>query len=105
MMYPILCKVQYESLHKVFSKKELWKQIGFSVFINWIIAPFLMVSPSPSALTLIMYQLALSWAFLPDKSALRSGLILVGLGRCIAMVCYSSLLLTEAPPSRILTRI
>ncbi|KAL7924461.1 membrane protein [Trichoderma austrokoningii] len=72
MMYPILCKVQYESLHKVFSKKELWKQIGFSVFINWIIAPFLMLS--------------LSWAFLPDKSALRSGLILVGLGRCIAMV-------------------
>ncbi|KAL6799925.1 sodium bile acid symporter family domain-containing protein [Trichoderma sp. SZMC 28012] len=72
MMYPILCKVQYESLHKLLNKKELWKQIGFSVFVNWIIAPFLM--------------LALSWAFLPDKSHLRTGLILVGLGRCIAMV-------------------
>lgn len=72
MMYPILCKVQYESLHKLLNKKELWKQIGFSVFVNWIIAPFLM--------------LALSWAFLPDKSHLRNGLILVGLGRCIAMV-------------------
>lgn len=43
-MYPILCKVQYESLHKLLNKKELWKQIGFSVFVNWIIAPFLMVS-------------------------------------------------------------
>lgn len=72
MMYPILCKVQYESLHKLLNKKELWKQIGFSVFVNWIIAPFLMF--------------ALSWAFLPDKSHLRNGLILVGLGRCIAMV-------------------
>lgn len=51
MMYPILCKVQYESLHKAFSKKELWKQIGFSVFINWIIAPFLMVSFCSSAFT------------------------------------------------------
>ncbi|KAL7911723.1 sodium bile acid symporter family domain-containing protein [Trichoderma velutinum] len=72
MMYPILCKVQYESLHKLLNKKELWKQIGFSIVVNWIIAPFLM--------------LGLSWAFLPDKSHLRIGLILVGLGRCIAMV-------------------
>ncbi|KAL6818304.1 sodium bile acid symporter family domain-containing protein [Trichoderma sp. SZMC 28013] len=72
MMYPILCKVRYESLHTLLNKRELWKQIGFSVFVNWIIAPFLM--------------LALSWAFLPDKSHLRTGLILVGLGRCIAMV-------------------
>ncbi|KAI2783558.1 arsenical-resistance protein ACR3 [Daldinia loculata] len=72
MMYPILCKVRYETLHEIFSHRGVWKQIGFSIFMNWIVAPFLM--------------LALSWACLPDKPELRTGLILVGLGRCIAMV-------------------
>ncbi|KAF2687103.1 arsenical-resistance protein ACR3 [Lentithecium fluviatile CBS 122367] len=72
MMYPILCKVRYETLHLVFQQRALWVQIGFSIVVNWIVAPFLM--------------LALSWAFLPDKSELREGLILVGLARCIAMV-------------------
>ncbi|KAK4169721.1 arsenical-resistance protein [Cladorrhinum sp. PSN259] len=72
MMYPILCKVRYEILHRVFSHRDAWKQIGFSVFVNWIVAP--------------LFMLAIAWAFLPDKSELRVGLILVGLGRCIAMV-------------------
>ncbi|KFY90096.1 hypothetical protein V498_06180 [Pseudogymnoascus sp. VKM F-4517 (FW-2822)] len=72
MMYPILCKVQYESLHHVLRQKNLWIQIGFSIIVNWIVAPFIM--------------LALSWAFLPDKQGLREGLILVGVARCIAMV-------------------
>ncbi|KAI1450474.1 arsenical-resistance protein ACR3 [Annulohypoxylon stygium] len=72
MMYPILCKVRYETLHELFSHRGIWKQIAFSVFMNWIVAPFLM--------------LALAWACLPDKPELRTGLILVGLGRCIAMV-------------------
>ncbi|DAA74894.1 TPA_exp: putative Arsenite efflux transporter (ArsB) [Trichophyton benhamiae CBS 112371] len=72
MMYPILCKVRFESLHQVFRTREIWIQMAFSIFINWIIAPFLM--------------LALAWAFLPDKPELREGLILVGLARCIAMV-------------------
>ncbi|KAI1416854.1 arsenical-resistance protein ACR3 [Hypoxylon sp. FL1857] len=72
MMYPILCKVRYETLHEIFSHRGIWKQIAFSVFMNWIIAPFLM--------------LALAWACLPDEPELRTGLILVGLGRCIAMV-------------------
>ncbi|RDW77100.1 arsenical-resistance protein ACR3 [Coleophoma cylindrospora] len=72
MMYPILCKVKYETLHRVFAKKEIWIQIGFSIVVNWIVAPFLM--------------LGLSWAFLPDEQGLREGLILVGLARCIAMV-------------------
>ncbi|KAK8061675.1 sodium bile acid symporter family-domain-containing protein [Apiospora phragmitis] len=71
MMYPILCKVRYESLHDIMSHRGIWKQIAFSVFMNWIVAPFLM--------------LGLAWAFLPDKSELRADLILVGLGRCIAM--------------------
>lgn len=43
MMYPILCKVKYETLHLAFRKREIWVQVLFSVFVNWIIAPFLMV--------------------------------------------------------------
>lgn len=43
MMYPILCKVRYETLHHVFRHRSLWTQIAFSVFMNWIVAPFLMV--------------------------------------------------------------
>ncbi|KAL3487408.1 sodium bile acid symporter family-domain-containing protein [Aspergillus germanicus] len=62
MMYPILCKVRYEALHRVFATREIWVQIGFSIV------------------------LALAWAFLPDEPELRQGLILVGLARCIAMV-------------------
>ncbi|KAK0270865.1 arsenicals resistance [Friedmanniomyces endolithicus] len=72
MMYPILCKVQYETLHLALREKELWIQIGFSILLNWIVAPLLM--------------LGLAWAFLPDQEGLREGLILVGLARCIAMV-------------------
>lgn len=43
MMYPILCKVRYETLHQTFRSKQLWIQVGFSVLVNWIVAPFLMV--------------------------------------------------------------
>lgn len=45
MMYPILCKVKYETLHHAFRTRQIWIQIGFSLIINWIIAPLLMVSP------------------------------------------------------------
>ncbi|KAK7222668.1 hypothetical protein V2G26_010671 [Clonostachys chloroleuca] len=72
MMYPILCKVRYEALPQIFKEREVWVQLLFSVVMNWIVAPFLM--------------LGLAWAFLPDKEDLREGLILVGLARCIAMV-------------------
>ncbi|KAJ5678159.1 uncharacterized protein N7477_003792 [Penicillium maclennaniae] len=72
MMYPILCKVRYETLHRTFRSKKLWIQVAFSVVVNWLVAPF--------------FMLALSWAFLPDERGLREGLIIVGIARCIAMV-------------------
>ncbi|KAG6015038.1 hypothetical protein E4U43_005862 [Claviceps pusilla] len=72
MMYPILCNVRYETLHTVLGNAALWKQVVLSLVLNWIVAP--------------LFMLALAWAFLPDEPNLRSGLILVGLGRCIAMV-------------------
>lgn len=43
MMYPILCKVRFESLHHVFKTRQIWIQIAFSIVVNWIIAPFFMV--------------------------------------------------------------
>lgn len=43
MMYPILCKVQYETLHLIFAHREIWVQLGFSILVNWIVAPLLMV--------------------------------------------------------------
>ncbi|KAF2401847.1 arsenical-resistance protein ACR3 [Trichodelitschia bisporula] len=72
MMYPILCKVRYETLHLLLQEKGLWKQIIFSFVANWIVAPLFMVG--------------LAWAFLPDRQDLREGLIFVGIARCIAMV-------------------
>lgn len=109
MMYPILCKVRYESLHELFAHRGLWKQIAFSVFVNWVVAPFLMVSipllsrtskcqtRNPTA-DFPLFKLGLAWAFLPDKSELRVGLILVGLGRCIAMVLLPSSLYPKNIP-------
>lgn len=72
MMFPILCRVRFENLHRVLRSRDVWVQVALSVLLNWILAPFLM--------------LALAWAFLPDERGLREGLVLVGLARCIAMV-------------------
>jgi ACR3 family arsenite transporter len=72
MMWPVLTKVQYETLPTIFTSRRIWIQIGFSLFLNWIIGPLVM--------------LGLAWATLPDLPTYRTGVILVGLARCIAMV-------------------
>lgn len=56
MMYPILCKVRYESLHNILSSRGIWKQILFSVFVNWIVAPFLMVCNQMPLQTSLTWQ-------------------------------------------------
>lgn len=72
MMWPILTKVQYEKLPTLFSSSRIWIQIGISMFLNWIVGPLVM--------------LGLAWATLPDLPTYRTGVIMVGLARCIAMV-------------------
>jgi arsenite transporter len=88
MMYPILCKIRFETLHHSFRERTLWVQVAFSIVVNWIIAPFFMVMQPihDCNLDTDRIQLAMAWAFLPDEPALREGLILVGIARCIAMV-------------------
>lgn len=72
MMWPVLTKVEYERIPVLFRSKQLWIHIGISMFLNWIIGPFLM--------------LGLAWATLPDLPHYRVGVIMVGIARCIAMV-------------------
>lgn len=71
-MWPILTKVEYEALPKIFSARRLWIHIIISMILNWIVGPFLM--------------LGLAWATLPDLPEYRAGVIIVGIARCIAMV-------------------
>ncbi|CAI5488671.1 unnamed protein product [Closterium sp. Naga37s-1] len=72
MMYPVLCKVRFELLPKLSRSWGLLFHIGISLVINWVLAPLLMTG--------------LAWATLPDQAGLRTGIILVGIARCIAMV-------------------
>lgn len=72
MMVPPLCKVEWENFPNYICKRHIWKQIIISLVLNWIIAPFLM--------------LGLAWATLPDLPEYRTGVIMTGLARCIAMV-------------------
>ena len=69
MMYPVLAKVRYDRAHRVIGDRKL---MVTSLALNWILAP--------------AFMFALAWIFIPDLPEYRTGLIIVGLARCIAMV-------------------
>ena len=75
MMYPVLAKVHYGKLGAAGANARL---LTTSLVFNWLLGP------------LVMFVLA--WALLPDLPHYRTGLILIGLARCIAMVLIWNML-------------
>ena len=69
MMYPVLAKVRYTEIRRITADRRM---MAASLVLNWVIGPAVMF--------------ALAWLLLPDQPAYRTGVILVGLARCIAMV-------------------
>jgi len=69
MMYPVLAKVRYDEIGLLTADRRM---IAASLVMNWVVGP------------LVMFTLA--WLLLADQPAYRTGVILVGLARCIAMV-------------------
>ena len=72
MMFPPLSRVRYEDLKKVVTAKGAGKMLTLNAVLAWVIGPLLMF--------------VLAWVFLPRYPEFRTGLILVGLAPCIAMV-------------------
>jgi ACR3 family arsenite transporter len=69
MMYPVLARVRYDRIGHVTADRRM---LASSLVLNWLIGPAVMF--------------ALAWLLLPHLPAYRTGLIIVGLARCIAMV-------------------